>query len=161
MNKILIIACLLISTLILNSCKSIGNQQELIVGAISSSQLEANYPLFDKNHQSFVINESEQVQIQQWPSNVRIDAYFGTWCHDSQREVPRLLKLLEYNDSIDSRLISLDYQKSDPQGKAVMNKVKFTPTFIVYLNNNEIGRIIERPKVSLVADVTGFIEKPQ
>jgi len=161
MKKILLTGCMLITIPLLNACNSTANQKELLVGAISTSQLKASYPLFDKNHQTFIVNENEQKQIQQWPSNVRIDVYFGTWCHDSQREVPRLLKVLKYNRGINTQLISLDYHKSDPQGKAANNEIKFTPTFIVYRNNSEIGRIVERPEVSLVADVTHFIEKSQ
>jgi hypothetical protein len=38
------------------------------------------------------------------------------------------------------------------------NKIKYTPTFIVYQNNQEIGRVIERPKVSLIADINEFIQ---
>lgn len=159
MNNKLIIGCSTAAALLLSACNSTETPKTLVEGEISLEELKVNYPLFEANHHTFSITDDEKQRIKQWPKNIRIEVYFGTWCHDSQREVPRLLTLLEHNTAIDAQLIALDYQKSDPQGKALANKIKFTPTFIVYRGNDEIGRIIERPKVSLVADVTSFINR--
>jgi len=56
-----------------------------------------------------------------------------------------------------ARLFGLDYTKSEPSGRAKIHDIKYTPTFIVYQNNREIGRIIERPKVSLIADISAML----
>ena len=47
-----------------------------------------------------------------------------------------------------------DLNKDDPQNLARSNNIKYTPTFVVYLGDKKIGRIIERPIVSLVDDIT-------
>jgi len=71
--------------------------------------------------------------------------------------VPRFLKVLSENADMTSRLIGLDYNKSEPKGTAKIHDIKFTPTFIVYRDNKEIGRIIERPKISLTADISSML----
>jgi hypothetical protein len=56
-------------------------------------------------------------------------------------------------------LLALDYQKSEPNGRAKEANIKYTPTFIISLAEKEIGRIIERPKESLVGDISDMLKK--
>lgn len=86
-----------------------------------------------------------------------IDIYvlFGTWCHDSQREVPRLLRILNTLDIPDNQihLIGLDFTKNEPLDRGRDFKIKKTPTFVFLRNQKEIGRIVEMPMLSLEADL--------
>ena len=80
---------------------------------------------------------------------------FGTWCHDSKREVPRMLRIL---DSIGMpfekiSLIAVDIRKSEPGGRGKLFNIKRTPTFIFFKEGEEVGRIIERPDVNLESDL--------
>ena len=80
-------------------------------------------------------------------------------CHDSEREVPKFLKITAQASTLTSRLIGLNYDKLEPGGSAKKHDIRYTPTFVVYQNNKEIGRIIERPKVSLTADISAMLNK--
>lgn len=131
---------------------------KITAGDVSIQQLLSHYPVFEKNYQAYFITEIQQNIIKKWPKNLSIQVYFGSWCHDSEREVPRLLKIVADQPHIQVNLIALDYQKSEPKRRASANQVKYTPTFVVYQNNQEIGRIIERPQVSLIADINNFIQ---
>jgi len=141
----------------LGACAS---ENEVIVGTVSQEVL--------LTHKEFLLNSAEKNipveqlrQIESWPDDLHIDIYFGTWCHDSQREVPKILNILNKNKAISSQLIALDYEKNDPQGLAKSMGVKYTPTFIVSIGNNELGRIIERPTQTLVADITKMLVTQQ
>jgi len=158
MKQALIITIFLALLYTLTACNSTGTKMEMAVGEIKVSQLFTKYEVFEKSFRAFDVSENDKVKIQQWPENIHIEVYFGTWCHDSEREVPRLLKLLENNKSINTQLIALDFQKSDPLGKSTVKGIKYTPTIIVYQNDKELGRIIERPKYSLVADINSLIQ---
>jgi thiol-disulfide isomerase/thioredoxin len=76
---------------------------------------------------------------------------FGTWCHDSQREIPKLLRMLEDINLKPEKisLIGLDYDKNEPLNRGEMLGVKRTPTIIFYKDEIEIGRIEETPKIML------------
>jgi thiol-disulfide isomerase/thioredoxin len=76
---------------------------------------------------------------------------FGTWCHDSQREIPKLLRMLEDINLKPEKisLIALDYDKNEPLNRGEMLGVKRTPTIIFYKDEIEIGRIEETPKIML------------
>ncbi len=93
--------------------------------------------------------------------NISIDLIFGSWCHDSHREVPRLIKILEEIDFpfLQVRMNALDTNKKSPSFDAEANNVELVPTFIIYRDKSEIGRIIESPKNSLEEDLFNIISK--
>jgi len=126
---------------------------ELLVGDMSPQQLFDAHPGFAQGYEAF---EAGSVEL---PDNVSVLLFFGTWCHDSEREVPRMLKLLTASgvkeDNIS--LISLDIRKEEPGGRAKGLDVRFTPTFIFFSDDVELGRIIERPVESLQADITAMV----
>jgi len=70
-----------------------------------------------------------------------------------------MLKILEAvgfsQDSL--KMVTLDYSKTDPEGLAVANAVKFTPTFIFFREQKEIGRIVERPASTLEAAMSELL----
>jgi thiol-disulfide isomerase/thioredoxin len=129
----------------------------MTVGEVSSQKLINDHESFMQSYQAFELSESDVAEIKAWPNDLHVDVYFGTWCHDSQREVPRFLKIAAENSQFTSRLIGLDYEKSEPSGSAKNLDIKYTPTFVVYQNNKEIGRIVERPKASLAADISAML----
>jgi thiol-disulfide isomerase/thioredoxin len=137
-----------------------ASDDDFAIGKISEESLLSAYADFNDNYQQFSLSEAEQNLVADWPKDLTVDVYFGTWCHDSVREVPKLIKILSGNKDIKLSLIALDHQKNDPEDLASVNKVKYTPTIIVYRDadkKQEIGRIIERPKHSLIADINQFL----
>lgn len=151
------VAALFIS-ISLTACASTTAKVEDHVGDINAQQLLTTYTKFDHSYQSFELTETQVTQIKSLPDDLVIDIYFATWCHDSQREVPRLLKAFANKPQINVNLIGLDYHKLDPAGRAEDAGIKFTPTFIISRNGHELGRIIERPQVDLISDIVGFVQ---
>ena len=82
--------------------------------------------------------------------------FLGTWCHDSKREVPRFLKLIDTaNVQLGSlKLVAVGYDKLDSDGLAKQHDLLYTPTIIVSDGEKELARMIEKPKQSIAADLT-------
>ena len=159
MKKIYLLSIALISAFMFVACANTHEQNDHAVGEIKQEQLLAKYSAFLESYQSFEIDPLQKSQIQNWPADLKVEVYFGTWCHDSEREVPHLLKALQSYHQESITLFALDTNKNDPQGRAQKMKVKYTPTFVVYLAGKEIGRIVERPDQSLVDDISLMIAK--
>ena len=88
-------------------------------------------------------------------NKTEIKVFMGTWCHDSQREVPRLYKILDdlnYDDT-KSEIIGLKKDKTGYFKDYSHFDIQKTPTIIFYQDDQEIGRIIEEPKGSLEAHI--------
>ncbi|MCJ8318555.1 MAG: thioredoxin family protein [Colwellia sp.] len=157
MKKYVSVTIALIMSGIFVGCAHTDDSVDYAVGDVNQQELFSQYGSFSTSYQNFEITAGHKKQVKQWPSHLKIEVFFGTWCHDSQREVPRLLKVLQGNNQVDVVLIALDYQKAETQGRAQAAKVKYTPTFVVSLDGKEIGRIIERPKESLVDDISAML----
>ncbi len=81
--------------------------------------------------------------------------FFGAWCGDSKRDVPRFLKIADTTGIPPSKvtLYSLDRTKTSPDGLTDRYGIQFVPTFIVLKGGAEVGRITEFPQVSVEADL--------
>jgi hypothetical protein len=92
---------------------------------------------------------------------VSILIVLGTWCGDSRREVPRFLKMLDQCSltRIKVTYLGVDLSKYSPVGDYEKLKILKVPTFIVYRNNIEAGRIIEYPVTSLERDFLEILSK--
>ena len=157
MKKVSTILFSIIVVLLSACANSESENSSMAVGKISQEQLLSDYQYFQQSYRMYSLSEEEMLEIKRWPTGLHVEVYFGTWCHDSQREVPRFLKVLNETAGMSSRLVGLDYNKSEPNGTAKNHDIKYTPTFIVYRDNKEVGRIIERPKVSITADISAML----
>ena len=98
-------------------------------------------------------------QIQPLLANKTIEIFLGTWCGDSRREVPRMLKILE-SAGMSTEKVKLifvsnapEMYKQSPQHEEQGKNIKRVPTLIIYSKQQEIGRIIEYPVETLEKDL--------
>ncbi len=80
----------------------------------------------------------------------RLEVYSGTWCSDSQREVPKLLKIEEvlhekFGKELPARYVAVDRSKTKPESLIADKHIEKVPTFIYYRGDKELGRIVEKP----------------
>jgi thiol-disulfide isomerase/thioredoxin len=90
---------------------------------------------------------------------VTIKVVMGIWCPDSRREVPRFMRVMNAWQFPASGItfIGVDDAKQSPVGEYIKLDIQRVPTFIVYKNNNEAGRIIENPVTSLEQDMVNIL----
>jgi len=100
-------------------------------------------------------------QLKNLRQNLTITIISGTWCDDSKEQIPRFYKILDEAgfDENDIRLISIDRDKKAGDLNIDSLKITLVPTFIVYYDNKETGRIVEAPKQSLEKDLYSIIPK--
>lgn len=100
---------------------------------------------------------------EQLPDSITI--FMGTWCGDSQREVPRFMKILEsqYYDLSKLKIICLNtgfqnYKQAPEREERGVN-IHRVPTFIMHTaTGEEVGRIVEEPVVSLEEDMQTILD---
>ena len=120
---------------------------------------------FEKNYNSYVVNDSISSQVKPMIEKMKVVVYLGTWCGDSKREVPRMLKILDAADVNKNqvKLVMLDnkdstYKQSPGHEEKGLN-IHRVPTFVIYEDEKEIGRIVESPVVSLEKDLVSILKK--
>jgi thiol-disulfide isomerase/thioredoxin len=90
-----------------------------------------------------------------------IKIVMGTWCPDSRREVPRFMRILDlWHFPVEKvTFIGVDNAKLSPVGEYNNLDIQRVPTFIIYKNNVEAGRIIENPTTSLEQDMVNILTR--
>ena len=95
--------------------------------------------------------------------DLSIVTVLGIWCPDSRREVPRFMKIIELIKLPGEQMtfIGVDNEKLAPLGDYDKLDIERVPTFIIYKNKIELGRIIENPVASLEQDLLNIITRNQ
>lgn len=96
-------------------------------------------------------------------STFTVKIVFGSWCGDSKRELPRMMKVLnaagfpEKNLQLIGVYDSLDVYKQAPKREEKGLNIYRVPTFIVYQKDKEVGRIVEFAVESLERDLLKIV----
>jgi len=156
------ITLLLSITLFFGINKTVKSQNEDLLGVFSSEELSISpYNQWYNTEYQYTPNEQIIENIKNLHSDFQITIILGTWCSDSQTQVPRFLKIIdEINfDSSNFLLIGVDRQKKVDNLDIEKYNIEKVPTFIIYRNNVEIGRIIESPIKTLEEDLFDILSK--
>ncbi|MCL1140900.1 thioredoxin family protein [Shewanella pneumatophori] len=134
-------------------------QEVILTGAVTHQELNA-FDWFNDEYTNYQADAEIIAKLQQVDKPTQVTVIIGTWCPDCHRETPRFIRLIEEinNPNIQVTYIGVDREKQDPQGLAANYEFSRIPTFIVEQNDQEVGRIIERPEVSLEADLFNILK---
>lgn len=136
-------------------------QDPYLLGKINKEGLTAEHynGWFSTVYNSYEPDEIVVGELKNFLTDITIKLFLGTWCGDSKREVPRFLKVLNAAGFPESQLdmIALSskpgmYKKSPENYETGLN-IHRVPTFIIYKNKEEVGRIIESPVETLEKDL--------
>jgi thiol-disulfide isomerase/thioredoxin len=115
---------------------------------------------FLKGYDEYMFSQESVDRLMEIPHKaITIKIILGTWCPDSRREVPRFMRILDHWKFPGDRLtiIGVDDAKLSPVGEYEKLDIQRVPTFIIFMNNVEAGRIIENPVTSLEQDMVNIL----
>ena len=114
---------------------------------------------YEKEYTSYIADKEVLQSLKPLMVNKQIIIVMGDWCSDSQTEVPRFYKLLDQLgvEDIDISLIAVNELKKAEDGLIDELEIVSVPTFILMEENKEIGRIIEKPVLTLEKDVLAIV----
>lgn len=135
-------------------------QQTDIIGKTTSKEIREQHKVFDVYTKRYIPNSISLNYLAEIKDSVKIFVLFGTWCHDSKKQIPAFMKTMEMadNPSIEVEYIAVNRKKKEPQRLIERWNLKLTPTFIIYRNGQEYGRIIEEPIQSLEQDLVSILK---
>ena len=139
--------------------KMSGDMGEMLVGEISTEELYKECPVFKENAEEYVPDKDAITGIKLINDPISIIMFLGTWCGDSRRESPKLLKTLDVakNPKISITIYGVDRNKNDAGGLAKKYNIERVPTIIFLKGGMELGRIIENPKDIMEADFLAIV----
>lgn len=136
-------------------------QPGMIVGefTIEDLQKEPYATWFNSGFESFNPADEAMQTIKDNISEYEVVVFMGTWCPDSRREVPKLLKILDQADFDLSNLsmVGVDRSKTTPEKLEAEYDIKRVPTIIFLKDGKEVNRFVEYAKESIEADIAKIV----
>lgn len=133
-------------------------QEEVLYGYCTVEGLRHFHAFMPFFNEGFELYQPEPAQVESFRDQLAaydITIVLGTWCSDSQTQVPRFIRILMDAGYDMERLtiISTD-RKKQAEGTTIEElDISLVPTFIFYMDGAEAGRIIESPDTSLEDDI--------
>lgn len=128
----------------------------LLGNQLKSKFLETPYSdWYVKEHDEYALDQKAIGELKKAKINTyNITVFMGTWCEDSHRDFPRLMRILEEVKYPEGKLtiIAVNRKKESPNGEESLFNIQKVPTIIVQKYGKELGRIIEMP-------TSGYIER--
>lgn len=146
--------------------KNEGGQTILIGKAtVSAMQRQPYQAWFSESFNAYTADAAAITQLKPLLKDKTMQVFLGSWCGDSRREVPRMIKILQ-QAGIDTTRLSIVFvdnsstrYKQSPQHEERGKNIHHVPTFIVYDGQHEMGRIIESPIASLEKDLLSILQQ--
>jgi thiol-disulfide isomerase/thioredoxin len=139
---------------------ALRGQQE-IMGPVTPEDLSLKFPEWQAVAAAYAPRPEAVDRLRAVTCEVIVEVVLGTWCSDSKSHVSKFLKVLEVTDNplIRATYIGVpkDKTKRSPylQGRDIVK----IPTFLIYVDGVEKGRIIESPVKTVEQDLADIIEK--
>lgn len=145
----------------------------ILMGEVTREEIVENLHTWDIDYYEYLPDEELLPRIGEYIFDTDITIVFGTWCSDSQREVPRLWRILEdlgyplseikmfavgssrftSDMGIPENLLSWSDSVKKRYG------VERVATIIISKGGKELGRIIETPEESLEKDLLRIVKQ--
>ena len=137
----------------------------ILLGTIPSETLqkESYAAWYTPGHTDYKTDDERISRFEKALKEHEILLFMGTWCSDSQREVPHFMKILEKAGYPEEQLtiVAVDkrdeFYKTSPGGEEKGWNIEYVPTFIFLKEGKEVNRIVELPVNTLEADMEAIL----
>lgn len=148
---------------LLEEQSSLSTQSDDLLGNFIKEDLQKKpfATWFNSRYENFDPNKAAMETIADNIHDYELKVLMGTWCGDSKREIPKLLKILDkVNFNYDNlELIAVDHNKQTPSKIEEELDVHRVPTIIFYKDGKEWNRFVEYSRAETIeediADIVG------
>lgn len=133
-------------------------QKNIPTGALTRKAIE-RYSWFEEAYKTYTPDLPTITKLKtalQEQKQLRLLVILGTWCSDSQQEVPRLLKVLDQCEAPKRfiKMYAVNKRKTRPACIIAAYRVQRVPTVICLdTKHKEKGRVVEHPAQSWEKDL--------
>lgn len=142
--------------------KVVDGEDTLYVGKINFDVLEQEsaFTWFNQPAKKYKPNKKAINYLKANLYKYKLVTVLGTWCSDSHDLVPKLYKVLNASEYPLSEhiMIAVDLEKKGMSGEEEEYDIHHVPTFILYKNHKEVGRIVESVNTSVEEDLMAIIK---
>lgn len=124
-----------------------NGSEKILKGTISRAIIENDsaYGWFKENMKWGKADAAAVAAFSKNKDKFTMVVFGGTWCGDTQNLLPIFYRLIEKSGYPEKKitLIAVDRAKTAPNDLHLKYNIKNVPTFIVFKDGKEVGRVVE------------------
>jgi thiol-disulfide isomerase/thioredoxin len=137
--------------------------KEILIGYCNRPGLEKGEfgKYFEEYYSAYEPDRTVTNELKPRQEGIEILIVLGSWCSDSQEQVPRFFKILDiirFNKK-SVQIVAVNSSKEGGTVDLVNYNIQNVPTFVIFRKGREIGRIIEKPFMTLEKDLLMFFSE--
>ncbi|MTI87454.1 MAG: hypothetical protein FH748_05740 [Balneolaceae bacterium] len=138
-------------------------QTQNIIGTVSQEELLSRERIYDIYAQRYKPEKEALDFLKSYTDTVKVKVFFGNWCRESKKYVPRLIKIFQLlrNDYFEIEYIGVGEQKKLPKEFLKKFHIKYIPTVLVLEGSDELGRIKEISQYRIETELVRILKKVQ
>ena len=142
-------------------CCIMSNNEQVLLGKISMEQLLQRLEGYKARTVLYEPNPEAIRYLHSYNKPLTIEVFFGSWCPDCREHLPPFIKVIQEanNPNISTIFIGVSRDKKEPAHLLQGKGVEFVPTFIIYHQEEEIGRMVEHPRISIEHDLVAILKE--
>jgi len=138
-------------------------QREVLIDLLDRTALTIGEmgAYYEQDYEIYKPDSQVVDQLKSITGNVYITVVLASWCGDSKEQLPRFMKVLDQiGFNMDYlTLIGVDSHKTAREIDVIPFNIERVPTFIIYRDEKEAGRIIETPIETLELDLLNILKR--
>ena len=156
--KLIVLLMILIPAMLFGEGDKNDDHNSLPTGFLTRDQI-LSLDIYSQRFTEYSPKPDPVQVIHNFAGPAEIKVVFGDWCSDSKKQVPAFLKTLEAADNKNLQVVYLNVnrQKKEPADLLAGLNLSSVPTFIVSVGGQEVGRIVESPKMSVEQDLAEIL----
>ncbi len=141
-----------------------------LLGEVIQGDFPRLLPGWDQEFADYEPSAEDIATLAAVEKDISIICVMGSWCGDSEREVPRFWKILQEagNTRLELTMFAIG-RNGDKKARSIMDNIGFdeplrdtydvqlVPTFIFMDGDTELGRIVETPETTLEQDAARIL----
>jgi len=133
------------------------------IGPTSAARLLSIVPEYTERKESYTPDaDAVSLLAAAIQPNDRLEVFLGTWCPDSQREVPKLLKIIDllrarHKVDLPASYVGVNRDKKQPSALLQGRDIEKVATIIYLRDGKELGRVVEKPSGLLEDDILQIV----
>ena len=136
-------------------------KKEMLVSQITKEELMSKPygDWFTPTYKDYTVDAATLDGLKKYINDYKITVFMGTWCGDSKRETPKLVKLLEKAnyDMSKLKIIAVDRKKTTPKNLQEGFDIIKVPTIIFTKKGKEVNRFVEYARETLAEDILKIV----
>ncbi|MDZ7806062.1 MAG: thioredoxin family protein [Gracilimonas sp.] len=165
MNSARVSFFILMMTFSVTLCEEIvaQDQRSNLIGEVTPDQIMESNRIFKVYVERYDPNPQDVRYLKSLNGEFSIMVFFGSWCRESTKYIPGLVKTLSQvdNDKIGVKYVGVDEQKKFPAEFLKLFDIKYIPTVVVLKDGKEYDRIVERPQMPIETELVQMLKRLQ